>query len=43
MRVKLIPIVVGAVGTVLKSPVKRLKELEIGERIETIRPKYSLD
>ena len=37
MRVTVIPIVVGTLGTDPKGLVKRLKELEIGGRIETIQ------
>ena len=37
MKVKVIPIVVGALGTVQKSLEKRLKNLEIRGRIETIQ------
>ena len=37
MRVKVIPIAVGALGTVPKSLEKRLEELKIGGRIETIQ------
>ena len=35
MKVTVIPIVVGALGTVSKGLEKRLKELEISGRIET--------
>ena len=37
MRVKVIPIVVGTLGTVSKSLEDRLEELEISGRIETIQ------
>ena len=37
MRVKMIPIVVGALGTVPINLEKRLEELEIRGRIETIQ------
>ena len=37
MRVKVIPIVVGALGTIPKSLEKRLEDLEIRGRIETIQ------
>ena len=36
MKVTVIPMIVGALGTVPKSLVERVKELEIKERIETI-------
>ena len=37
MWVTVIPIVVGALGTVLKGLAKRLEKLEISRRIETIK------
>ena len=37
MGVKVIPIVVGALGTIPKCLEKRLEKLEIRERIETIQ------
>ena len=37
MRMTVIPIVVGMLGTVPKNLVRRLKELKIGERIENIQ------
>ena len=37
MKVTVIPIVIGALGTVLKGFERALEELEIGGRIETIQ------
>ena len=37
MKVTVIPIIIGALGTVPKCLVRRLEELEIGGRIETIQ------
>ena len=36
MRVKIIPIVIGAFGTVTKGLLKGLEDLEVGGRVETI-------
>ena len=36
MKVKIIPIVIGAFGTVTKELLKGLEELEVGRRVETI-------
>ena len=36
-KVKIIPIVKGAFGTVTKGLLKGLEDLEVGERVETIR------
>ena len=36
MKVTIIPIVVGAFGTVIKGLFKGLKDLEVGGRVETI-------
>ena len=46
MKVTVIPIVIGALGTILKDLIRELKELEIGGRAEIIqttnkdRPEY---
>ena len=37
MRVSLIPIVIGAVGTIPKGLVRRLEDLEIRGRVDTIQ------
>ena len=37
MKVTVIPVVISALGTVFKGLEKRLEELEIGGRIETIQ------
>ena len=37
MKVKIIPIIIGALGTVTKGLIKGLEDLEIGGRVETIR------
>ena len=37
MQVKIIPIVIGAFGTVTKGLLKGLEDLEVGGRVETIR------
>ena len=37
MQVTIIPIVIGVFGTVTKGLLKRLEDLEVGERVETIR------
>ena len=37
MKVTIIPIVTGALGTVDKELLKRLEDLEVGGRIETIQ------
>ena len=37
MKVTVIPIVIGTLGTVLKGLVRRLEELKIGVQIETIQ------
>ena len=36
MKVTIIPIVIGASGTITKVLLKGLKDLEVGERVETI-------
>ena len=36
MKVKIIPIVIGALGTITKGILKGLKDLEFGGRVETI-------
>ena len=38
MKVTVIPIVLGALGTISKGFVRGLEELKIGGRIETIQP-----
>ena len=37
MKVTIIPIVIGALGTVTKDVFKGLEELEFGDRLETIQ------
>ena len=37
MKVKIVPIVIGAFGTITKRLLKRLEDLEVGGRIETIQ------
>ena len=37
MQVKIIPIVIGAFGTVTKGLLKGLEDLEVGGRVETIQ------
>ena len=37
MQVKIIPIVIGAFGTVTKGLLKGLEDLEVGGRVETIK------
>ena len=37
MKGIIIPIVIGALGTVTKGLLKGLEELEVGERVETIQ------
>ena len=37
MKVKIIPIVIGALGTVIKGLLKGLEDLEVGGRVETIQ------
>ena len=37
MKVTIIPIVIGAFGTVTKGLLKRLEDLEVGGRVETIQ------
>ena len=37
MKVTIVPIVIGALGTITKELLKGLEDLEVGERIETIQ------
>ena len=37
MKVTIIPVVIGAFGTVTKELLKGLEDLEVGGRVETIR------
>ena len=37
MKVAIIPIVIGAFGTVTKGLLKGLEDLEVGDRVETIQ------
>ena len=37
MQVTIIPIVIGAFGTVTKGLLKELRDLEVGRRVETIQ------
>ena len=43
MKVKIIPIVIGAFGTVTKGLLKGLEDLEVGSRVLTIRTKALLE
>ena len=40
MKVKIIPIVIGAFGTVAKGLLKGLEDLEVGGRVETIQQQH---
>ena len=42
VQVTIIPIVIGAFGTVTKGSLKGLEDLEVGEQVETIRTKALL-
>ena len=42
MQVTIIPIVIGAFGTVTKGLIKGLEDLEVGERVEKIQKPFSL-
>ena len=37
MKVTIVPILIGALGTITKGLLKGLEDLEIGERVETIQ------
>ena len=37
MKVKIVPIVVGALGTITKGLLKGLEDLEVGRRVENIQ------
>ena len=37
MKVTIVPIVIGALGTITKGLLKGLKDLEVGGRVETIQ------
>ena len=37
MKVTIVPIVIGALGTVIKGLLKGLEDLEVSERVETIQ------
>ena len=37
MKVTIVPIVIGAFGTITKELLKGLEDLEVGERVETIQ------
>ena len=37
MKVTIVPIVIGAFGTITKGLLKGLKDLEVGRRVETIQ------
>ena len=37
MKVTILPVVIGAFGTVTKGLLKRLEDLEVGGRVETIQ------
>ena len=39
MKVTIVPIVIGAFGTLTKGLSKELQDLEVGERVETIQTK----
>ena len=36
MKVTIVPIVIGALGTIIKGLLKGLEDLEVGGRVETI-------
>ena len=38
MKVTIVPIVIGALGTIIKGLLKGLEDLEVGGRVETIQP-----
>ena len=40
MKVTIIPIVIGAFGTITKGLLKGLEDLEVGGRVETIQKQY---
>ena len=40
MKVTIVPIVIGAFGTITKGLLKGLENLEVGERVETIQIDY---
>ena len=40
MKVTIIPIVIGAFGTVTKGLLKGLEDLEVGDRVETIKQRH---
>ena len=42
MRVTIVPIVIGALGTITKGLLKGLEDLEVGGRVETIQMKALL-
>ena len=42
MKVTIVPIVIGALGTIIKDLLKGLEDLEVGGRIETIQMTASL-
>ena len=37
MKITIVPIVIGALGTITKGLLKDLKDLEVGGRVETIQ------
>ena len=37
MKVTIVPIVIGTLGTITKGLLKGLEDLEVGERVETIQ------
>ena len=37
MKVKIVPIVIGAFGTITKGLLKGLEDLEVGRRVETLK------
>ena len=42
MKVMIVPIVIGALGTITKGLLKDLEDLEVGRRVETIQTTASL-
>ena len=42
MKVTIVPIVIGAFGTITKGSLKGLEELDVGGRVETIQMSASL-
>ena len=43
MKVTIVPIVIGALGTITKGLLKGLEDLEVGGRVETIQRQHCLE